>query len=103
MPALPKKPTLLRWAWCGCDVRRLVRLDRRPWMRLIPDRRLYYCGCCQAHQLLSRAGVAAALAGNGKLQAGGTVPPPLVQDFDRDSGSRAQSSVSEMTCPARSR
>jgi hypothetical protein len=51
----------MRWSCCGCDVRFLVRLDRRLWMRAVPGRRHYFCARCKAHQFLSRLDVRNAL------------------------------------------
>ncbi|GAB3777581.1 hypothetical protein GCM10028796_56900 [Ramlibacter monticola] len=47
----------MRWSWCGCNIRFLVRLDRLPWMRLVPGRRRYYCSMCEADQFLARDSV----------------------------------------------
>jgi len=51
----------MRWSWCGCNVRFLVRLDRLPWMRLVPGRRRYFCAMCECDQFLSRHSVRKAL------------------------------------------
>jgi len=67
----------MRWSWCGCEVRFLVRLDRRLWMRLVPGRRHYYCARCKAHQFLSRHCVRAALPARDDLHSAHTTQAPL--------------------------
>lgn len=39
---------------CQCHARKLSRIHRRMWMRLLPGMRLYRCANCQRQQLLSR-------------------------------------------------
>lgn len=38
---------------CGCTPNHLYRVERRPWMRLLPWRRLYQCANCKKLQLRS--------------------------------------------------
>lgn len=44
----------MRFTPCACGMQYLVRLDRQPWMRLIPTRRHYFCAKCKNRQLLPR-------------------------------------------------
>jgi len=47
---------------CSCTPNHLYRIERRPWMRLLPWRRLYQCANCKKLQLRSEDEVTRAQA-----------------------------------------
>ncbi|HET8745072.1 MAG TPA: hypothetical protein VFM98_05680 [Ramlibacter sp.] len=44
----------LRLTPCSCGLQYLVRMNRAPWMRLVPTRRHYFCAKCKQPQFLPR-------------------------------------------------
>lgn len=70
----------MKWSWCGCDVRLLVRLTRRPWMRILRSRRHYFCAKCKERQFLSRRTLLEALPVRDDLHGKHTAHVPLPKD-----------------------
>ncbi|MES2531912.1 MAG: hypothetical protein V4636_12810 [Pseudomonadota bacterium] len=46
---------------CGCGLEHLVRIPRRPWMRVLPRLAFYRCSICGKEQLASEKEVDAAV------------------------------------------
>ena len=49
---------MVKLTTCGCGMASLVRLRRSWWMRLMPNRRRYYCARCDSDLLVDRRDVA---------------------------------------------
>ena len=45
---------MVRLERCGCGPSFVVRVKRAWWMRIIPRRRLYYCGRCDTKMFVFR-------------------------------------------------
>lgn len=48
---------MVRLTTCDCGPDFLIRMNRSWWMRLIPERRFYYCARCDTEMFLSRSHV----------------------------------------------